>query len=166
MEILIPGLILVALMAWASTKIKRAAAAAYEAESIDTGDFSLTKPEGLINPLNNGSAYLFEAYSRDFGDEEHRNERQLSVFVTVQVGHIDKVADEIRSSTAVIDREYPHAGATVVETSDGEGRTICYCIAPSVGKERVYVLKIVALDKHIDDHRSRIRQLLESFRVK
>mgnify|MGYP007097599700 CR=1 FL=1 len=49
MELLIPGLILVALMVWASTKIKRSAAQAYAAESIETEYFAIEKPDGLID---------------------------------------------------------------------------------------------------------------------
>ena len=81
MELLIPGLLLVALMVYASTKIKKAAAAAYEPESIETDRFAITKPEGMINPVNDDSPYLFEAYTKDFGVDDQKNERQVTAFV-------------------------------------------------------------------------------------
>lgn len=67
MEFLIPGLILVALMVYASTKIKRSAAAAFEAEKIETDDFCVEKPEGFLNVLNLDPSLKLDVYSKDFG---------------------------------------------------------------------------------------------------
>lgn len=67
MELLIPGLILVALMAYASTKIKRLAKEAYEPETIEVDQFLIDKPEGILHVLNGDTKYLFEAYSKGFG---------------------------------------------------------------------------------------------------
>jgi hypothetical protein len=66
MELLIPGLILVALMAWASTKIKKTAAEAYSEETVSAGGFTIVKPEGFIIPVNDDPAVLFEARSREY----------------------------------------------------------------------------------------------------
>src|SRR5687767_8261126 len=52
MELLIPGLILVALMVYASTRIKRTAAAAFDRETVDTEDFIIQKPEGFLHNLH------------------------------------------------------------------------------------------------------------------
>ena len=74
MEILIVGVILVALMAYVSTKIKKSAAQAFEREEIETENFSIIKPAGFINPLNDeNSAFAFEARSKDLGKEAARN---------------------------------------------------------------------------------------------
>jgi hypothetical protein len=67
MELLIPGLILVALMVYASTRIKRSAAAAFEAETVETDDFVIQKPDGFLNVIGPDPPYLFEAYSKGFG---------------------------------------------------------------------------------------------------
>ena len=67
MELLIPGLILVALMVWASTRIKKNAAAAFDAEVIETESFSIRKPEGFLHVLNDDSGLAFRSYSKDFG---------------------------------------------------------------------------------------------------
>ena len=70
MEILIVGVIIVALMAYVSTKIKKAAQQAYEPEALENEYFTITKPEGLIIPVKDKSEFMFEAYSKDFGEDE------------------------------------------------------------------------------------------------
>ncbi|HMQ03697.1 MAG TPA: hypothetical protein PKD26_07265 [Pyrinomonadaceae bacterium] len=67
MEILIPGLILVGFMVWASTRIKRNAARAFEREEIETPEFSLTKPDGFLAVAEPAEGLLFSAYSKEFG---------------------------------------------------------------------------------------------------
>jgi hypothetical protein len=51
MEILIAGVILVAFMAYASTRIKRSAAKAFEAETVETDQFVIQKPDGFLNVI-------------------------------------------------------------------------------------------------------------------
>ena len=75
MELLIPGLILVGLMVYASTRIKRSAARAFEAETVETAEFTLYKPDGFLSVLNGDPAYIFEAYSKDFGTGDDNNVR-------------------------------------------------------------------------------------------
>ena len=70
MEILIIGGLLVALMAYLSTKIKKEAKRAYEQEVIETEGFKIVKPVDFIIPLKKASEYAFEAYSKDFGEDE------------------------------------------------------------------------------------------------
>jgi len=72
LAILIPGLILVALMVYASTRIKRVAAEAFEAETIETDEFAVEKPDGFLNILNRDPALALDAYSREFGVEPQR----------------------------------------------------------------------------------------------
>ena len=67
MELLIPGLILVGLMVYASTRIKRVAAEAFEAETVENEWFSIEKPEGFLNVIAPPDGLEFEAYSKDFG---------------------------------------------------------------------------------------------------
>ena len=67
MELLIPGLILVAFMVYASTRIKRVAAEAFEPETVETDDFTLDKPEGFLNVINRDPSLAFYAYSKDMG---------------------------------------------------------------------------------------------------
>src|SRR5687767_13384680 len=67
MEILIPGLILVALMIYASTRIKKSAAMAFESETVETEAFVIVKPTGFLNVIGGDPRYAFEAYTKDFG---------------------------------------------------------------------------------------------------
>ena len=163
MELLIPGLILVALMVYASTKIKKAAAAAFEPESIETDEFAITKPEGMINPIRDESPYLFEAYSKDYGDEEHRNERRLSAYVQVSNSTAREAADEIRRSMTSITNEYSLGDSTVIEGTEN-GFAAAYKISESKG--RAYVLKVLAVEKYTEENAARMSELVYSFRVR
>lgn len=81
MELLIPGLILVALMVYASTRIKRSAAAAFESETIETDEFIIKKPDGFLSVLGGDPKYAYEAYSRDFGTGDDANTRLAHVYL-------------------------------------------------------------------------------------
>src|SRR5436189_43661 len=82
MELLIPGLILVALMAWASTKIKKRAADAFEAETVETDRYILQKPEGFLHVLGD-SDHEFYAYSREFGEGTSSKIRRATIEIDV-----------------------------------------------------------------------------------
>src|SRR5262249_24498312 len=79
MELLIPGLILVALMVYASTRIKRRAAQAFEQETIGTDEFTLVKPEGFLHLISGDPAYAFQAYSKEFGAEDASDRRRATI---------------------------------------------------------------------------------------
>ena len=105
MELLIPGLILVALMIYASTRIKRSAARAFEAETIETDDFVIQKPDGLLNVIGGDPKFAFEAYSRDFGGDGTENIRRATANV-VQKNNVtvEGVAAELlKSEGEVVD---------------------------------------------------------------
>lgn len=94
MEILIPGIILVALMAWASTRIKRNAAAAFDIETVDGGEFLIVKPEGFLHVLNDDSAMAFRAYSKEFGKVGDRDVRRATIEIQ---RHTEREIDELKS---------------------------------------------------------------------
>lgn len=77
MEILIPGLLLVAFMVYASTRIKRTAAEAFESETIAGDDFVIQKPEGMLTVLNGRPELLFESYSKEYGKGDAGEIRQI-----------------------------------------------------------------------------------------
>ena len=81
MEILIPGLILVGLMYWASTKIKQKAADAYRDEVVETDNFRVEKPDGFISPAYPEEGLVFAAYSKEFGRDRTRELRQAELEV-------------------------------------------------------------------------------------
>ena len=86
MELLIPGLILVALMVYASTRIKRNAAAAFEPETIETEEFCIQKPEGFLNVIGVDPRYKLEAYSKEYGVGDAAEFRQARATLTVHEG--------------------------------------------------------------------------------
>jgi hypothetical protein len=70
MEILIIGGIIVALMVYASTKIKNQAKAAYQREVFETEHFKLIKPDDFIVPIKENSEFLFEAFSKELSEND------------------------------------------------------------------------------------------------
>ena len=95
--ILIPGLILVALMVYASTRIKKSAAAAFNAETVESDDFIIQKPQGFLNKLNRDEQFAFEAYSKEFGVGEAADFRQGSINLTIRYqGTVDEAVAEMR----------------------------------------------------------------------
>jgi hypothetical protein len=145
MEIWIIGGIIVALMVYASTKIKRAAASAYEREVIETDRFSIIKPDGFIFPV--GSPYVFEAYTKDFGEAEEAEEIRRG-YATVIIGDTtepDSVTETERSENGAALREFRK-----VLSRDG----------------RSYELTIVILDEYFGDLESGVNEMLGSFAVK
>ena len=101
MELLIPGLILVALMVYVSTRIKRAAAAAFEEEQIIGDGFTLTKPEGFLHKINN-SDYPFEAYSKQFGTGGAEKERAATAIVYIDRLSIEKTAADEKARLTTV----------------------------------------------------------------
>lgn len=99
MEILILGLILVALMVYASTRIKRSAAQAFEQEPIETDEFTLIKPAGFLHLINGDPAYKFQAYSKEFGTENASNRRQATVdLCLISDKTLENVCEEAKAS--------------------------------------------------------------------
>src|SRR4051794_7750972 len=102
MEILIIGLILVALMVYASTRIKRTAAAAFERETIETDTYVIQKPEGYLHKLNGDPQFLFEAYSREFSKSDPKL-RLGTAKIDVISGPIEAASAELEGSGTVTD---------------------------------------------------------------
>ncbi|MBV9216622.1 MAG: hypothetical protein JO053_10620 [Acidobacteria bacterium] len=86
MEILIIGVIVVALMAYASTRIKKSAAAAFESETVETAEFIIQKPEGFLNIVDPSPPYMFEAYSKEFGEGSASKFKMGRAFLTTVNG--------------------------------------------------------------------------------
>ena len=172
MELLIPGLILVALMVYASTKIKRSTAKAFEAETVETEDFVVNKPDGFLHVLNGDPQYAFEAYSREFGGPGAENVRRANVTLTVVPGSTVKEQSERRKSTGnqVIDDISEIIGDTkyrLIETrstvNDVEYRNL-FKIAERGG--RVFVFTVVAIADTTEEAMHDIEAMLASFELK
>lgn len=171
MEILIPGLILVALMIYASTKIKKSAAQAYEEEFIDRDDFSITKPEGFLNPLNPDSPFPFEAYTKEFGNPP--NERLRKALVELRVfrnAKFDDVVEIVRSSAPSVVSDTTRGGerrTQIIQTEESTDNANVSAYHKIVeGDGNVYHLRAWTLPELKDEYSGKIETMLESFTVK
>ena len=171
MELLIPGLLLVALMVYASTRIKRTAAEAFEPETIETDVFVLEKPEEFLNVINHDLALELQAYSREFGVENTADVRQACFAVRRFEGSgIEDVIGFIKDSATIKsdisevigERKYRIIEAERIEK--GIGYREIYKLAKSGAA--VFELKITALEDANDDVLRRIETILATFIVK
>jgi hypothetical protein len=148
MEILIVGIILVAVMAYLSTKIKKSAQAAYELEVFDNGEFTVTKPEGFIIPFNEKSPYAFEAYSKDFGDDDARKFNQCQATVSVKSGFKKN---------------------SLIKSKKNEKDVLIQVFTKTLGNKKsnkTYELEISLLDEYKEQYLEKIEAMLDSFALK
>lgn len=171
MELLIPGLILVALMVYASTRIKRAAARAYETEQIEEEYFSLTKPEGLLHRIS-GSDHAFEAYSREFGPEPADDIRAATAIVDINDGlDLSSAASVERGRMSFVrSEEYFELDRSHVALLEGElvrnGNTIDVKSKIIAKDGRTLVLRAEVLRELSADFARKTEDLLSSFVAK
>jgi hypothetical protein len=166
MELLIPGLILVALMVWASTRIKKRAAEAFDAERIETDSYSIEKPEGFLHVVAD-EEHEFSAYSRDFRKDENAAIRQatieLDVFPGDSIANVrDRTARSARNSVMRTDAQ----NICELETEELVNEIAVKAFYKIVSSENtVYRLRFAVLPEHIDDYLRRIETTLDSFTV-
>jgi hypothetical protein len=164
MELLIPGLIIVAIMVWASTRIKRNAAAAFEEESVETEEFSIRKPDGFLHVLNDDSGLAFRSYSKEFGKVGDREVRKATIEIEKHPAtNIEalKAAFEERSEMTESFENYLDAGeraawlTSIGVVNGGEYwiRRKLVTRAPDVWEARASVLT---------DHREGLEETLET----
>jgi hypothetical protein len=169
MEFLIPGLILVGLMVWASTRIKRSAAKAFEREEIETAEFSLTKPEGFLSIVDPADGAVFSAYSKDFGvdgaEKMRRATAELRVFPNAQLTEIVESAKA--GASAILSEQTGVIGgnkcANIIVERLEEGILLESHYNIVAGTDAVYRLTVNVLSDNKDEFRSRIDELLTSF---
>jgi hypothetical protein len=160
-----------------SSQIRKAAKLAFESETIETDEFSIVKPEGFINPVNDKSEYAFEAYSKDFGAGDAGNLRQAQAFVRVfkdanfadacerakqNAGEI--LSEETNGRICLIKGE--EALAKEEETLESASAYNFYKIIEGEGHQKIYELKISVLQDFLADYQNRVDEMLESFRLK
>jgi hypothetical protein len=171
MELLIPGLILVALMVYASTRIKKTAAQAFEPETIETDAFTIEKPEGFLSVINGNPELEFEAYSREFGGEGAEDVKQARAEVrcydgtnlTAAVRRIEEKS-KVVSNVAEIIGERKYRLIEAEKTEKDVGLLEFYKIAETASGVRE--LKIIALDETNADVARKIETMISSFTVK
>lgn len=176
MEIFFIGIVVVALMVYASTKIKRSAAAAFEPENIETDEFSLIKPEGYIHPFNEESVFAFEAYSKNFGDDESKDFRRSratvraisnSDFETV-CKNAKKTADKIVSKHFV--GNAPEGQKIFLLETEKTEKNVKFStfwkIIESRERRKVYEFQVSVLDEFKEELTDAANQMAETFAVK
>jgi hypothetical protein len=168
MELLIPGLILVALMVWVSTKIKRSAKQAFEAEHIEGDGFALDKPDGFLNRYHATGDLLVDAYSKDFGTGSADKVRAVTAVVFASDESINEAASLEQSRLVNSERSeiFELGGAHCIivtgdEEHDGHKFNVSEKLLECGG--RTMVLKIEALEETSDEFRRKIEQMLVSF---
>ncbi|HLM60519.1 MAG TPA: hypothetical protein VK308_06940 [Pyrinomonadaceae bacterium] len=176
MEILIVGVIIVALMAYVSTKIKKSAAQAFEREEIEAEEFTIIKPEGFINPLNNDSAFAFEAYSKDLGQNAAKNFRQAWATLSVISGSdFQTICRNAKNSSGKItSKEFLEDAPDgqkifVLESEKTEKDVEIYClrkIVESTARRKIYDLQVSILEDNRADFTDKASEMIESFAVK
>ena len=172
MELLIPGLILVALMVYASTRIKKTAAAAFEAETIETDDFIIQKPDGFLNKINRDEQFEFEAYSKEYGGTGAENFRQGTAYLKVYdgisidqaVANLSNPGIEITGDISEVVNEIRYRVIEAKRTAKGVEFRAFYKIAEQNAK--VYEFEITALAETTGEFMRKIETMLAGFEVK
>ncbi|MEO6333979.1 MAG: hypothetical protein ABIO91_03270 [Pyrinomonadaceae bacterium] len=167
MELLIPGLLLVALMVWASTKIKKQASDAFEAEFVETDNYSLQKPDGFLHVLGTDEHELF-AYSKDFGKADSSGTRQATIEIDVFPSiSLTAVRDTVESAAARSEVTIETAKFSELNTEESANEmavSAFYKIVAAQG--RTYRVRFAVLPEYLDDYRPRIGEAFDSFIIK
>jgi len=168
MELLIPGLVLVAIMVWASTKIKRSAAKAFDAEHVEGEGFAIDKPDGFLNRHYDNSEFLFDAYSKDFGTGATGNVRAATAVVFSSDESINEAAtlEQTRLLNSDRSERFEIAGSHCVivtgnEERDGHIFNVSEKFLECGG--RTIVLKVETLQETPDELIRKIGEMILSF---
>ena len=165
MEILIAGLILVALMAWASTKIKKRAAEAFEAESIETETYSLSKPDGFLHVINSRD-HDFEAYSKEFDERNFRLRRGKIEIDVLKDTNLTAACDTLRERSSAFEVTKDSDSVYRVESEEAANESGLRVFYKLVDTPRgIYRLRFAVLSKHVEDFLRKIDETLDSFRI-
>ena len=168
MELLIPGLLLVAFMVWASTRIKKIAASAFDPETIETDEFVIQKPEGFLHNLNGDPKYIFEAYSKEYSKANDKLRVGTATITRIENGSVDAIADKLVQGSHVFDNEtekigeHRHRLLGLNREIDGVKAEMSYKLAEKNGN--VYKLEITALEE--SEGGQWVEIFFDSFRVK
>lgn len=158
-------------MVYASTKIKKKTAAAFEAETIETDEFVINKPDGFLHVLNGDPQYAFESYSKEYGGEGAEDVRRATATVKVTSTTVkDEAMRRLNAGNEKIDDRSEVIGETkyrLIETraiaNDIEYRNL-FKIAERNGK--TYVMTVTAIAETTDEAMRDIEGMLDSFEIK
>lgn len=166
MELLIPGLILVALMVYASTRIKKRAAEAFEPETIETERYTLQKPDGFLHVIDS-PRHDFEAYSKEYADDD--SSRRATIEVDIFRGtDLESVGESLRDASALFDVTKETENTWRVETEETANETglkVFYKLVDTRAGP-IYRIRFAVMAKHEDEYLDRIEEALNSFTLK
>lgn len=174
--IVIIGLIIVALMVITSTKIKRAAAAAYEAETVDNEEFRIEKANGFLYPLRDKPDFPFEAYSKVYGERRTRNIWRARIRLRISDGlNFRKLVKEIKNGDEIFisqknfDDVPEGQKGTIIRTEKTESEVnykILRKIVQSNHNGNTYELRTTILEPFGDEYNEKACEMMASFEVK
>lgn len=163
MELLIPGLILVAVMAYLSTRIKKRAADAFTAERIDTGRYSFEKPEGFLHVIGD-EQHEFMAYSNEFGEYDDSRFRRATIELDVLPGTDVASVSEAICEAAESSNVRPE---NIIEADERANETEFRAVYKLIERDgSVYRLRFAVLAEYFDAYLGRIDDTIESFVTK
>ena len=176
MEILIIGGLFVALMVYVSTKIKRSAAQAFEAEKIETDDFVIEKPDGFLHPLRDPPDYPFEAYSKTYGERSTRNIWRARTRLRISDGsnlkahvqEIKKGEEKIESKKKLDDLPEGQVGVIVrsTKTDDEVDYKVLRKVIQNKPKNKIYELKTTIMEPYGEEFTEKACDFMRGFVVK
>lgn len=159
-------------MVWASTRIKRNAAAAFEAETVDNEHFAIRKPDGFLHVLNDDSGLAFRSYSKEFGKVGDRDVRRATIEIERNVGttvdemkrKIETQAESVSSFETYLDGGEKAAWLITTDIVDGGEFEVSRKLVTR-GKD-VWDARGTVLSDHRDEFAEYIEAALDSVRVK
>ena len=163
MELLIPGLILVAVMAYLSTRIKKRAADAFKAEMIGNERYSFEKPEGFLHVVGD-KQHEFMAYSSEFGEDNDSRFRRATIELDVlPATDVASVTKAIRDAAETSDARPDDVIEADERANETEFRAV-YKLAAHGGS--VFRLRFAVLAEHFDEYSGKIDDTIGSFVTK
>lgn len=169
MELLIPGLILVALMMYASTRIKKSAAKAFEAESVESEEFIIEKADGFLRVIGGDPRYAFEAYSKGYGGDGAEEFRQATATLTISPATAPAAAVINGGEEIVSERTEVIGGIhyRIKETRRTIKGVEFYAISKIAEQNsKVYLFETMALIETTGEMMSTIEAMVNSFELK
>lgn len=155
-------------MAYVSTRIKKSAAEAFEAEPVVAGEIALIKPEGMLAPVDIEPPLLFRAYSKEFGEAPNARVRRIAADVSLLPKvNVRKAAAEIRRSADSVVSESGSDGSLELRTKETAGKARFDGFYKLIGRgPDTFQLRIIALDDEGPSGEDKAREMLDSFRLK
>ena len=166
----------IAALLFVSSRIRRAANAAFVPEIVENDEFRISKPEGFLNPIPEASKHPFEAYSREVGERAAGRIRKSTAELNIADGL------QMKQIIARIKRENAEVYSQEILTTAPAGQKICQLEAQKVVDEisflvfhkivenrqrnKTYDLRVEILKANEEEYLPKASVLINSFTVK